>query len=79
MTHIAYRLLIFFVLSLLLVATLSLSGTTRSVQASQDDCDDCLQTCNDERQFCVENGNPPAACFATWKSCVDFCRDNFCF
>ena len=78
MTHVVYRLLLCLLLSLVLVATLLSSGATRSVQASQDDCEDCLSTCNAERQFCVENGNPPAACLATWKACVDFCRENFC-
>jgi hypothetical protein len=78
MTHVVYRLLFCLLLSLLLVATLLPAGTTRSVQASQDDCQDCLSTCSNERQLCVENGNPPAACFAAWKDCVDVCRANFC-
>ena len=73
-----YRLLSFVLLSIALVVMLMLPGNGHSVQASTDDCDDCLSTCNNERQTCVENGNPPSACFAAWKSCVDVCRANFC-
>lgn len=77
MTH-RYRLLFCLFLSIALVALLLPSGTSRSVQASKDDCQDCLSTCQEERLFCVENGNPPAACLAAWKACAAYCDENFC-
>lgn len=77
MTHVS-RLLVLLLLSIALVVLLLSPGTGSSAQASNDDCQDCLSTCNNERQICVENGNPPTFCFAAWRDCVDFCEENFC-
>ena len=73
-----YRMLFCLLLSLVLVGLLLSPGKTRGAQASKDDCQDCLTTCNHERQFCLENGNPPTVCFAAWRECVDYCQENFC-
>ena len=77
MTH-GYRLLFCLLVTMALVALLLTPGKSRTAQASKDDCQDCLSTCQQERQLCVENGNPPAACFAAWKDCVDVCEATFC-
>lgn len=74
MTH-KFRRLFFLFLSIALVGLLLMPEKSRS---AQDDCQDCLSTCQTERQLCVENGNPPAACLAAWKECAAFCDENFC-
>ena len=74
MTH-KYRRFFFLLLSIALVGLLLAPNKSRS---ARDDCQDCLTDCQNERQFCVENGNPPAACLAAWKACADYCDENFC-
>jgi hypothetical protein len=77
MTH-GYRLLFCLLLSIALIGLLLTPGKTSGAQASNDDCQDCLSTCNNERQFCLENGNPSTVCFAAWRDCVNVCQINFC-
>ena len=77
MTH-GYRLRFFLLLAIALVMLLLPLGTGRDVQAVNDDCLDCTTSCNDQRQICVENGNPSQVCFAAWRECIDYCRENFC-
>ena len=77
MTH-GYRLLLFLLLTIALVVVLLAPVESGKAQASTDDCQDCLTTCQNERQFCLENGNPPVACLAAWRACVDYCEENFC-
>ena len=72
-----YRLLFCLVLSVALVGLLLSPAKSRGAQAT-DDCQLCLSDCSTERQLCVENGNPPAACFAAWKECVDNCEATAC-
>ncbi len=73
-----YRLLFCLLLSIAVLGLLLTPGKSRNAQASKDDCQDCLTTCTNERQFCLENGNPPTVCLAAWRECVDYCEENFC-
>lgn len=77
MTH-KYRLRFLLSLAIALVMLLLPLGKSHGVQAGNDDCQDCVTTCNNERQTCVENGNPGSVCLAAWRSCINYCRDNFC-
>jgi hypothetical protein len=77
MTH-GYRLRFFLLLTIALVILLLPPGTGRGVQASNDDCLDCVNSCTDQRQICVENGNPSQVCFAAWRACMNYCQENFC-
>jgi len=63
---------------LLSIALLGLFLPVGKSRGAQDDCQDCLSTCQEQRLLCVENGNPPAACLAAWKECADYCDQTFC-
>lgn len=74
MTH-GYRRRFFLMLSIALIGLVLTPDQSRS---AQDDCQNCLTDCQEQRVLCVENGNPPAACLAAWRDCADYCEENFC-
>jgi hypothetical protein len=74
MTH-GYRQRFLLFLSIALIGLVLTPNQSRS---AQDDCQNCLSDCQEQRVLCVENGNPPAACLAAWHDCVDNCEENFC-
>ena len=74
MTH-KYRLRF---LHLLSIALIGLVLTPNQGRSAQDDCQQCLSDCQEQRILCVENGNPSAACLAAWRECADYCEENFC-
>ena len=76
MAHRPY-LRFFLLLAIALILLLPPPSGSGSAQVN-DDCQDCTSTCTNERQTCLENGNPPAACTAAFKACLRYCLDNFC-
>ena len=74
MTH-GYRRRFFLLLSIALMALVLTPNQSRS---AQDDCQNCLSDCQEQRVLCVENGGSPAACLAAWRDCANYCEENFC-